>query len=112
MGDETLKLRFSTNAMVTFEEVYGQNFTVVESFAKAVDVGSVSFKCLRALIFAGVSDSDPISLTRAGDIIDEVGAGVAMRVVMEAVRSAFPDPDGEEGNGEEGNGEEVTSQPD
>lgn len=93
VGEDEHSLRFSTNAMVLFEEAYGQNFTAVEAFARSVDVGSVSFRCLRALIYAGLSDSSEVTLKEAGAIIDKIGFPKAMGAALEAVQVAFPEPD-------------------
>lgn len=109
VGDTQHSLRFSTNAMVLFEETYGQNFTSVESFARGVDVGSVSFRCLRALIYAGLSDDTDITLKQAGAVIDDVGFPEAMRVVLEAVRIAFPEPEEDQGKSAVGNDKAVSA---
>ncbi len=98
VGEAEHSLRFTTNAIVLFEETYGQNFTAVESFARSVDVGSVSFRCLRALIYAGLSDSADITLKQAGAIIDEVGFPKAMGAALEAVQAAFPEPEQKPGD--------------
>ncbi|EBA11794.1 hypothetical protein [Roseobacter sp. CCS2] len=103
VGDQEHRLRFTTNAIVLFEETYGQNFTAVENFARGVDVGSVSFRCLRALIYAGLSDSTDTTLRGAGQVIDDVGFPQAMSAALEAVRFAFPEPDKTDGKDPVGN---------
>lgn len=50
----------------------------------------VSAKTLRALVWAGLGNTDA-TLAEAGDIIDQVGAKRMVDIVIEAFDAAFPD---------------------
>lgn len=99
-GDEELKLRFTTNAMVAYEELMGAEFTsVMEHFRNATG-GRIAFKVMRAILWAGLVEHQPdIKVSDAGGILDRVGLTEAMAKVSEAVQSAFPDAGDEDAPG-------------
>lgn len=97
-GGETYKLKFSTNAMVLFEETHGVDFTKVQDYFDQASHGAISFKAMRALLYAGLSDNHGITIEAAGGLIDELGFTDAMVKVAEAIQAAFPKPERKSGN--------------
>ena len=85
---EELYLKYTTNALVEFEDETGQEFLTV---ATKMERGNVSFKMLRALVWAGLIDSDDeITVEKTGDIIDEVGFEKTLEKAMDAIQAMFP----------------------
>ena len=81
-------LRYSTNAMVEFEDETGEEFLAI---ATKMQRGNVSFKMLRALVWAGLlHDDDEITTKQAGNIIDEVGFEEAIEKAVQAIEYMFP----------------------
>lgn len=83
-------LRFGTNALVEAQELLGRPVNSLGS-----DLG---LKELRVLMYAGLKwDFKAISLSKAGDIIDEViethGMEYLGEKLTEAIKLAFPDDD-------------------
>lgn len=107
-------LRFSTNAMVRYEDLSGE--TVREAFfalltAKLPEEGEKKpdlkkllaqergiKKRVRRLFWAGLSHKD-MTEEDAGDLVDAVGEDEAGRILGEALKLAFPQPkEADEGN--------------
>ncbi len=100
-------LRFSTNAMVRYEDLTGE--TVREAFyalltARLPEDGEAkpnvkkllaqergTRKRIRRLFWAGLSAAS-LSEDAAGEIIDAVGEDEAGRLLAEALKLAFPPP--------------------
>ena len=99
VGRKSMTLRFSTNAMVLFEDTHDVPFTRVMEYFERAGQGDISFKAMRALLYAGLSDEHDISLEQAGELIDEIGFAVAMEKVAEAIMLAFPEQEEPAGNG-------------
>lgn len=86
--NEELYLKYTTNALVEFEDETGQEFMVV---AANMEKGKVSFKMLRALVWAGLIDCDEdITVKQAGNIIDDVGFEKTLEKAMDAIQAMFP----------------------
>ncbi|MBE3637464.1 hypothetical protein [Mangrovicoccus algicola] len=109
-GAEEYRLRFTTNAMVAFEEETG---TTVLSVVKVFDKGNeaeIRFATVRMLAWACLLDGRPgITQVEAGEVIDACG-GVArvMPAIGEAIRAAFPE---EPGGKTRGNGRRAGKKP-
>lgn len=91
-------LRYSTNAIVEFQDE--TKLTLADGLA-TLRGGSIDFKMLRALLWAGLRDMDK-SLAEAGDILDALGVQRTYECVQEAVSLAFPPPPEEEKDGDPG----------
>lgn len=79
-------LRFSTNAMVSYQDAMGE--TLMDGL-QTLHENPGDMKRLRALFWAGLGAG---SLADAGDLLDEVGMTEAFRIVGEAASLAFPPP--------------------
>jgi len=108
VGEATLALAFTTEAQVAYEENMTCDFSSVpEFFANASSEDAkgrkkpvrLSVRTMRALLWAALSGGDnPVSMKRAGEIIDEAGHVPVLTALSEAVALAF----GVEDKGEAG----------
>lgn len=93
-GGEDYALRFTTNAMVSYQEEFAE--TVVAA-AEGLSEGGLDLRRVRGLLNAGM-DPEP-GLKRAGEIIDQLGMIAAAELVAKAIEAAFPKVEGSaEGN--------------
>ena len=99
VGGKTYNVRFSTNALATFEEQHGDNFLTAMA---AFGAGNVSFKTFRLLVWAALLDFQQLSLEEVGDLIDAAGFDAVSDAVSRAAELAFPQAEGGEGNGAAG----------
>lgn len=80
--DRTLILSF--NALCRAEEVTGINFLMGEFTFSSVRV-------MRALVWSGLLHEDPtLTLEACGDMIEEAGADVVAKTIIEAFAKAMP----------------------
>lgn len=81
-------LRYSINALCDVESEAGLNLPQV--FAEMEGGKTPSFSILRALLWAGLRETSPkLTVRDAGNILGEVGAGEAGRVIGEALVAAI-----------------------
>lgn len=93
-GGKSRRLRFSSNAFCDLEEATGV------SIFNLLDVldNNPTLTFIRACVWAGLrSSDDEITMTAAGDIIDELGVLPATASLIKAVTAAFPVIKGKEG---------------
>lgn len=95
VGDRTLVLRLTTNALAEVEELAGMPCTVIVA---QVEAGSV--KALRYLLWAtlrqhhpDIATEDKRSLAAIGDLIDEAGGLTGVRDQVAAFMRANQNPD-------------------
>ena len=91
-GDpETYRLRFTWNAAAEFEAAAGK--TITETLLH-LEQELFSARTLRAMLWAGLREYHPkVSLEDAGRLIDRAGHEAAQRVLGEALKHFFLDPD-------------------
>lgn len=120
-GGESYKLRFSTNAIIEFEEAYGDS---VMAFGQKMNAGvpdengnvdpnapQIRFKELRLLVWAALQEHhEDISEKEAGAIIDKAGG---MRAAFEVANGALADamPSDEEEESTNGSGDSANAGP-
>ncbi|WP_172332496.1 hypothetical protein [Mangrovicoccus sp. HB161399] len=101
-GATEYRLRFTTNAMVAFEEETGSSILSIAKSFDAGDEGAIKFSTVRLLAWASLLHGDRgITQEAAGDVIDACGFPAFMAAIGEAIHAAFPDADGapKRGNG-------------
>lgn len=84
----TFQMRFSVNAMLAYEDKFGENF--VGALREMEDKDVPDFKRLRGLFWAGVGP-DQISVEEAGELISDVGFSGAVALITQAAQAAFPE---------------------
>ncbi|MFA5897932.1 MAG: GTA-gp10 family protein [Hyphomicrobium sp.] len=88
-GEKTYVLRLSINAIAEIEDLMGEG---IEAIIRKTDrVGT-----LRAILWGALREHhSELSLFDAGDIIGEIGAPAAGEKIGEALKLAFPVPEGD-----------------
>lgn len=90
-GAKEYTFRLGANAICRFEQEAGIG---VGKFAMQFDPKAIEFRVVRAMVWAGLKDRHPeMTLTLAGEVIDEVGAGNIMNLLESAFIASFPPPD-------------------
>lgn len=93
-GGKTYRLRLTTNALCSLEEQTGKS---VEGLLDDLSIPGKKVSAFRLLFRAALGD---VTLDQAGDLIDELGAAEADRLLTDTLRLTFPPPDASaEGNG-------------
>lgn len=95
--DRPHKLRYTTNALVSMEEILSKPIgQIVTEFS----AGLFGFKDIRAILWAGMLHEDPkLTPEQVGDMIDEAESfAYVVQQVGEALRSAFGGMETEEKN--------------
>lgn len=87
MDGETFTLRFSTNALIQFQDTF--DIGLLESLRGFGD-GDVDLKMVRGMFWAALRGHD-LSQEQAGDLLDAVGFVEGFRLSQEALAKAFPD---------------------
>ena len=92
--DRPRVLCMSFNALCKAEEVTGMSFLVGEPAFS-------SMRVMRALVWAGLLHEDPsLTIEKAGDLIEGVGADKVLGAIMDAYTRAMPDFKPEEDDAE------------
>jgi len=96
IGGAPYRLRFSTNAICELEDHLGEPInTIAARLARAETVG---LRLARALFWGALRDHHAdVTLTQAGELMDDLGAGAAMAHIGAAFRAAFPEPEAGQG---------------
>ena len=91
-GDpETFRLRFTWNAAAEFEAAAGK--TITETLLH-LETELFSARTLRAMLWAGLREFHPkVTLEDAGRLIDRAGHVAAQRVLGDALKHFFFDPE-------------------
>lgn len=85
-GDKTYTLSLSMNALAELEAMLSQSTTEILAKLKAPSV-----VLCRAVLWAALRDHHrAISIAEAGELLGQVGLGLAMERVGEALMLAFP----------------------
>lgn len=88
VGEKTYVLRLSANALCEAETVLGQG--IAEIASSLGDRAMVRMATVRALLWAALVERQrKMTVFDAGDIISEVGIGLALEKVGEALKLAF-----------------------
>ncbi|WP_108263290.1 hypothetical protein [Mangrovicoccus ximenensis] len=108
-GAEEYRLRFTTNAMVAFEEETGSSVLSIAKSFDAGDEGSIKFATVRVLAWASLLHARPeVTQEEAGDVIDACGIAAFMSAIGDAIRAAFPE---DAGGKSRGNGRRAKAKP-
>lgn len=82
-------LRFSTNAIIEIEQALDK--TVLEVSQMLSDINSLRMGTVRTIFWAGLRDRRVgISLSEAGEIMNDVGFGRALELIGQGFTAAFP----------------------
>lgn len=84
----TCALRFTTNAMVSYQDEMDE--TVIEGVQGLGD-GGIDLRRMRALVWAGFEGAERLSLQEAGQVIDHIGLEKAGELIAKSVELAFPE---------------------
>lgn len=90
VGDKSLILRFSVDAICSLEERLGKGFPAIAGDLQ--DPAKVTITLVRHLLHAGLSEFQPdITLKEAGELIVPAGGMVkVLEQVSKAITAAFP----------------------
>jgi len=94
----TYTLQFDPNAFCIAEETLAPLTT--DDILEVIRSGKVGFRIVRALVHAGLQESHPCHLVRAGEIIAEAGAAAAKMAMLEGIAAAFRGASGGDAEGE------------
>jgi hypothetical protein len=92
VGEKTYTLRLSINAIAEVETLLDKGINEILS---TLDPQNARIGTLRAILWASLQEHHPeITLLDAGDLIGDVGAENAGPIIGDAIKAAFPAPDG------------------
>lgn len=95
--DRQRRIRYSTNALIAMEDQMGKKVGVV---IKEFNEGLFGFKDIRIMLWAGLMEDDrKLTLSKVGDIMDDVGFERAVDCIGKGFEAAFDDgePKNEQG---------------
>lgn len=96
LGDRTLTLKLGINALCAAEPMLGKKArAILDDLEDVVD--GPAMDTIRVLIWAGLRTHHPeYHLTQIGELIEEHGAPLFLRAILDGLASAFGTAEGKE----------------